>query len=627
MSPRPDAEASSAAATRSPSDAHEDARDLSGDSRGLWFTKRLRRLYEISVLLTLFESVETTVPAVIALLAQALPLHSAILILNEGDGKHRTIVWQAEGESVARLTAAKAHARAAQRYLAHSEVDAVGDSSELRALPPSDERAPQATTRVEGNFIHLPLVVARQPVFGALQLEGSSPFDELDLIFVNAVANQMAIAIDRQAVISAKQASAEEREREQHLLADVSELVGSSPDYRDRLVALARAAVPRFADLCLIDEAADDGSFERREIVWADEPKARDSSERLREISLGSELRAAALESGKPLLVGTLDALRTRAIASAEEVEVFGALGITSLMLLPLVARGQTLGVLTFATTEPSQPYTTDDLGFAGELARRSAIALDNARLYEQAKRATLARDNLLALVSHDLRNPLGVILMHLSLMRSHPADALPRGPLEVMERAAKRMHRLIDDLLQTASIEAGRLSIEPRRLALAPLVAEAVEALQLQAAAKSLHLVNEVPAELPAVEADGPRLQQVLANLLGNAVKFTPPDGTITIRSAVADDEVTVSIADTGPGIAEDELAHIFDRFWQARRTARLGTGLGLFIVKGIVESHRGRVWVESKPGEGSTFSFTVPVSKRTTENYRASQRGPARE
>ncbi|MGA9526155.1 MAG: ATP-binding protein, partial [Myxococcaceae bacterium] len=169
---------------------------------------------------------------------------------------------------------------------------------------------------------------------------------------------------------------------------------------------------------------------------------------------------------------------------------------------------------------------------------------------------------------------------------------------------------QMLADLLETASIEGGSLSVEPKRLELGLLVVEALEALQPLAASKSQHLESDLPAALPAVLADSSRIHQVLANLLGNAIKFTPEGGAIAVRATSSGGLVTISITDTGPGIAEDELPHIFDRFWQARRTAKLGSGLGLFIVKGIVEAHGGTIWVESKVGAGSTFHFTLPVA-----------------
>ncbi len=245
------------------------------------------------------------------------------------------------------------------------------------------------------------------------------------------------------------------------------------------------------------------------------------------------------------------------------------------------------------------------------EIAERTQAQDELQEKIEQARRATSVRDNLLAVVSHDLRNPLSVILMATaSMARPFGGDDRRKSHKQIgsIKRAAERMNYLIQDLLDAASIEAGELSVERRRLAVAPLIAEAIDAMQPLAARKSLHLENELPADLPPVLADTGRLQQVFANLLANAIKFTSDGGTITVRAETVREIVQFSVTDTGSGIPSEDLPHLFDRFWQAPRTARQGTGLGLSIVRGIVVAHGGRVWVESRVGAGSTFFFTLP-------------------
>lgn len=302
-------------------------------------------------------------------------------------------------------------------------------------------------------------------------------------------------------------------------------------------------------------------------------------------------------------------------LARGEEIdlEAMRAVGPRSLIAVPLVARGRTLGVLNFIMAGSGRRYSAAELGFAEELASRAAVAIDNARLYEQAQRAIRDRENLLAVVSHDLRNLLSVIVTSLAILTitlqgndvSKSKEQIARA-----QRLADRMRRLIDDLLDASSLEAGHFAIEPRRHTVASLVAEALDAVHPLAASKSLYLESELPPELPAVLADAARLQQVFANLLGNAVKFTPEGGTIAVRAEPANNMVTFSVTDTGSGIGEHELPYVFDRFWKTERTARFGTGLGLFIAKGIVEAHGGTIGVASQVGAGSTFFFTLPVA-----------------
>ncbi|WP_437904026.1 PAS domain-containing sensor histidine kinase [Sorangium sp. So ce327] len=244
---------------------------------------------------------------------------------------------------------------------------------------------------------------------------------------------------------------------------------------------------------------------------------------------------------------------------------------------------------------------------------REQQLAERATQLYQEAQTATRAREGLLAIVSHDLKAPLSAMIMSIELLRSAPvpdSSGRSRERLDVIQRCAEGMSRLIRDLLDAAAIEAGRLSVERRPVSLAPLVGDAVDAIRPLAAAKLLRLTSELAADLPAVSADPVRLQQVLSNLLENAVKFTPTHGEITVRARALGDEVMLSVTDTGLGIAQEDIPLIFDRFWQARPTARAGTGLGLSIAKGIVEAHDGRIWAESSVGRGSAFFVTLPIA-----------------
>jgi signal transduction histidine kinase len=231
----------------------------------------------------------------------------------------------------------------------------------------------------------------------------------------------------------------------------------------------------------------------------------------------------------------------------------------------------------------------------------------------EEALRAAVrAREETLAVVSHDLRNPLGSISASAELLQevSLGPDKL-RMQLGFIQRAADRGNRLIDDLLDVSRIDAGVLAVRPARCAVAPLVDEAVAAVASRAMERSLDLHVRVPPDLPDLWADRDRMLQVLGNLLGNALRHTPQGGRIDVEAGLAGgDDVDLSVADTGPGIAEEDRAHLFDRFWRRDRAARSGAGLGLAIVKGIVEAHGGHVTVESVEGQGSRFRVTIPTA-----------------
>jgi signal transduction histidine kinase len=280
----------------------------------------------------------------------------------------------------------------------------------------------------------------------------------------------------------------------------------------------------------------------------------------------------------------------------------------------PLVGRnGRTLGVIQLWGKKEGR-FSESDEAILTQLAQMCSVALENARLYKAAQDATRARDDLVAIVSHDLRNPIHTINMAASfLLDVAPAEdrrVTSRRQLDVIRRSANRANRLISDLLDVARIQAGGLAVEPVPVEAASLVQEAVEAATPLASGKKLTLRREVPEDLAAVCSDRERVLQVFGNLIGNAIKFTPEGGQITVRAENETEHVRFAVCDTGPGIPPEHLPHVFDRYWQAKSTAKLGTGLGLSIAKGIVEAHGGRIWVESEPGQGASFLFTLPFA-----------------
>ena len=291
-----------------------------------------------------------------------------------------------------------------------------------------------------------------------------------------------------------------------------------------------------------------------------------------------------------------------------------------SYLAAPLVGRnGRTLGVIQLWGKKDGK-FSDGDEAILTQLAQMCSVALENARLYKAAQDATRARDDLVAIVSHDLRNPIHTINMAAAfLLEVAPPDdrrVTSRRQIEVIQRSANRANRLISDLLDVARIQAGGMAVEPVPVETASLVQEAVEAATPLATGKKLRLEREVPENLLAVCSDRDRVLQVFGNLIGNAIKFTPEGGQITIRAENETLAVKFAVCDTGPGIPPEHLPHVFDRYWQAKSTDKLGTGLGLSIAKGIVEAHGGRIWVESEPGQGASFLFTLPSAPTTGAN-----------
>jgi signal transduction histidine kinase len=223
------------------------------------------------------------------------------------------------------------------------------------------------------------------------------------------------------------------------------------------------------------------------------------------------------------------------------------------------------------------------------------------------AKRATQARDDILGVVAHDLRNPLGAVTTLAQVLRMQGLEAEIGN--EITD-AADRMNRLIGDLLDVTRIEAGQLYLKRQRLPALEVITDALKGQTPLASLASLELRLEAAPELPDIWADRNRILQVFENLIGNAIKFTKPGGRITLGATARAGEVLFSVSDTGRGIASTHLPHLFDRFWQAPGVERRGIGFGLAIVKGLVDAHRGRVWVQSSPGHGSIFFFTIPTT-----------------
>ena len=244
--------------------------------------------------------------------------------------------------------------------------------------------------------------------------------------------------------------------------------------------------------------------------------------------------------------------------------------------------------------------------------AERERLLASEREARAAAEAAVNARDEVLRVVAHDIGNALSAMKLHATVLyRTLPdpdGDAAKRA-LAIRDMA-QQVERLRQDLLDVAAIEAGRLSFEPNEIELRGVVEDVLGTVAAVAQEGRIELRAALPADLPAVWADRERVGQVLANLVGNAVKFTPPGGRVTVESHAAGGEACVVVADTGPGIAADHLPNVFDRFWQARGTRRAGAGLGLAIARGIVEAHGGRIWVESEPGLGTRFYFSLPFA-----------------
>jgi len=401
-------------------------------------------------------------------------------------------------------------------------------------------------------------------------------------------------------------------------LADASAALDTSIDYEETLANTVRLAVPEVADYCVVVLVNEDGTTRFADSAHRN-PGKHALLERLREyvppIASPDHPVSRALRTGRPQLVTDVGAQLLK-WWDGRRLSIVRALAPVSSIAVPMTARGRTFGAILFAvTTESGRRYGSRDLELATDVGRRAAFAIDHALLYRAAERAARARDELMAVVAHDLKNPLNTIQLALRVLLDgdRPGDAarreMERHALGAVQRAADRMYRLIHDLLEVSSADAGRLWIRTAPVDPEELLREALDAHCSIAAAKGITMDATAEGSLPNVLADRERIAQVFSNLIGNALKFTPDGGRVSVRGRHASPVVRFVVEDTGSGIAPDDQAHVFDRFWQAKK-ARMGTGLGLSIAKAIVEGHGGTIGVESAPGRGSRFQFSLPIA-----------------
>jgi PAS domain S-box-containing protein len=409
------------------------------------------------------------------------------------------------------------------------------------------------------------------------------------------------------------------------LLAEASRLLTSTLDFRRSLASVAELTVPALADWCVFEVVEDDGSVRRLASIHSDSHMAEQLRTMAQRFAFDPEAEISperVLDTGRAVCLPEVTDDHLAALAGSEaHLVALRDLGIRSFMCVPLVARGRALGTMTFVTAESNRRLRDADLTLAEDIAHRSALAIDNAQLYELAQRererlaeANRAKDEFLAIVSHELRTPLNSMLGWIQLLRTGKLDeAMFARAIETIERNAKSQAQLINDLLDVSRIITGKLTLKIRAIDPGAVVRSAIESLRPALKAKTLDLATAIDPDVDEMAADPDRLQQVVWNLLSNAIKFTPAGGRIDVAVRRDDSNVVVSVADTGMGIESAFLPYVFDRFRQADASSTRtygGLGLGLSIVRHLVELHGGSVFVESDgEGKGATFSVVLPI------------------
>ncbi len=379
------------------------------------------------------------------------------------------------------------------------------------------------------------------------------------------------------------------REETERYLSRVSGVLVSSLDEQEILAAVARLVVAGYADACLAYLCRPEARVQRVASEHAT-PERRAAVERLGDLVAagGSGRPPLAVCKGEPALVTEITSLWLAAFAR-DDVEREALTGVvsSSAMFVPLRVGEHVIAMIAFVRFAPGERFCAADMALSAMLADRVVLALENARHYREAHAATRLRDEVLRVVAHDLRSPIATISLTAGMLLEDEKCRELWEDLRVVERSAVRASRLIEDLLDVARMQAGRLSVRTARLEIAPLVDETVALHRPQAVGKKIAFDVEVAEGLSAIEGDRDRLLQVFSNLIGNAIRFTPAGGHIVVRAAPDGAHVRFSVCDTGPGIPPDQWPTLFDPFWQASQGSRQGAGLGLAIAKGLVEAH----------------------------------------
>jgi K+-sensing histidine kinase KdpD len=416
----------------------------------------------------------------------------------------------------------------------------------------------------------------------------------------------------------AARAEAEAAQRHLALLARASELMASTLDYEATLRQIAWLAVPELADFCALYRVESDGTARLGALAYADPAHA--------------DL-ARAFERARPLFPGQLQSMAQpvraeifsevtdevlKAVAPDEEaLRLLRSLGIRSKMQVPMVVRGRAVGVLMLASTDAARQYGQPEIALAQQLAERCAVALENAVLVSDLRRALGVREELLAATSHELRTPLAHIKGFTSTLRQRDIEwdeETRQDLLAEIEREADRLTGLISDLLSMSRLESGVSEVRARApIAPATLISAGLD--RVRGLLGGARVQVDLPDDLPPVVVDASQLEQVVANLVENAAKYGHSNVQIRITAARRGDELEIAVDDDGPGILADDLERIFDKFFRAlssKQSGVSGTGLGLAICRAIVQAHDGRIWAEKGPRGGACFVVRLPLEAR---------------
>lgn len=422
-------------------------------------------------------------------------------------------------------------------------------------------------------------------------------------------------------VLVADHSEVNQREQDSKFIANASSTLAEMVDYKSTLRKIADLAVPYFADWCSIDILDDHGELERLAVAHKDPAKVELANELHKKYPPEANADQGApyvIRTGKSELVSAITSDVISATSTNPEVQqIIRDLGLHSYICVPLRVKGKPIGAITFISAEAKRSYGLGDLANAEDLARRASVSVENALLYQQLQESDKRKDEFLATLAHELRNPLAPLRTGLDILaRSSQKPEVVEEVQGVMARQLTQLVRLVDDLLDISRITTGKLELRKEIVNIRELVEDAVEANRALLEQRNHSLFVNPLNDIPPVNADPTRITQVLQNLLNNAAKYTDPGGTIQVTIEHADSQVAITVTDNGIGIDQDHLAGVFGMFSQvesALTRAHGGLGIGLALVKGLVEMHGGSVDVRSEGiGKGSEFIVRLPAEPK---------------
>ncbi len=402
-------------------------------------------------------------------------------------------------------------------------------------------------------------------------------------------------------------------------LSEASTLLASTLDYQSMLSSVAHLALPTLGDWCMVDVIEDDETLHR--LVAAHVDPVQEGLVRELQHCYAPDPQIAdglckVLRTGEPLFLPAIDEMQLRSLAHNEQqLQIMRTLGLAALICVPLQARDRILGAISFHLGSSSRRYTQADLELAQELARRAALAIDNARLYHAAQQAIQVRDQFLSIAAHELKTPLTTLigqsqLLERRMLREQNWPEQHQRTVHTIVSQTLRLNRMVEALLDLSRIQAGQLSIECVPFDMAALAQRLVEEMQPSLERHTLKL--ELAQQPLMVVGDELRLEQVLQNLIQNAIKYSPQGGPIRLRLSTQESNLVVAVQDSGIGIPAEALPQLFQRFYRAANVEAhriAGVGIGLYVVKEIIQLHGGKVMAESSEGQGTTITFSLPL------------------